>query len=465
MVKDSMYNVEMFVDQILDLIQDGVYITDYTGKTLKANKAYEKHSGNKKEEMVGNNVKDLVREGIIDIALNSEVVRTGKAIKNIVQRNRNGKKVLLSAFPVFDQFGKVALVTTFVEDITLLSELKKKIDKQRLIIDQYHNQENKCLLHHQYTFQNEKMIGIAHLIDKISDTDTTILILGETGVGKDILARQIHEKSVRSDKPYFKVDCASIPENLIESELFGYAPGAFSGANTKGKLGFFEIADKGTLFLDEIGELSMPMQSRLLRALQDHEIMSVGATKVKKIDVRIISATNRNLKSAVEKGEFRKDLYYRLHGTALHLPPLREMATDIVPLAKYFLEKFNRKYEKKIKFSEEVEEYFRKYAWPGNIREMENVIHSLVIIRDTGLIQIQDLPNHNYQSDTNDTSNILAHFNINTKNKSLNEIMSDIEKELIRRELDQYGSISKVADLYKVDRTTIFRKAKKYSLL
>lgn len=446
--------VEAYFDSILDLIDDGIYITDRSGKTLKANKAYEEHSGNKREETVGKNVQEIIKEKIFDVALNPEVIKTGKAIHNVIQRNRKGKKVFLNANPVFDESGRVVMCVTFVRDISVLSDLREQIARQEKIINEYQQmgKENQRKL--DYMFQSEEMKEVYKFVEKIANTDVNVLIQGETGVGKDILSQRIHERSLRSDQVYFKVDCASIPENLIESELFGYAPGAFSGANTKGRAGFFEVANKGTLFLDEIGELSLFMQSRLLRVLQDKEIMRIGSNDIQKVDVRIISATNRNLEQAVRDGGFRKDLYFRLCGAVLTVPPLRESQSDIIPLANYFLDRFNIKYHKNIRFSKEVEEAFLHHGWPGNIRQMENLIQNLVILEDKIIMGVTNLPG-DFQVDKSD---------IDSADKSIYELIEDFERSLVKNALDKYGSISKAAKVLKVDRTTIFRKAKKYNL-
>nr|WP_315988519.1 sigma 54-interacting transcriptional regulator [Desulforamulus aquiferis] len=316
-----------------------MYISDAKGKTIKVNSTYEKLTGLKKENLLGRLVHDLTKEGVYDTALNPIVVKTGKP-QTSVQKTKEGRKVILNGYPVFDQNGKVAYVVTYVRDVTVLSQLKEQISSQAELIEKYH-QEIHYLFSKKHKNENTiiespKMIKLMQLLQRIAATDTTVLILGETGVGKDVFARKIHEHSQRKEEPFFKINCATIPENLIESELFGYDPGAFSGANAKGKPGYFEMADKGTLFLDEIGELPLAMQAKLLRVLQDQEVMRIGSTKVKKVDVRFIAATNRNLDEASKNGTFRSDLYYRLRVAVLDLPPLRERKEEITPLVQYF---------------------------------------------------------------------------------------------------------------------------------
>ena len=326
-----------FFDAILDLIPDGVYISDSSGLTLKINEPYERLTGVKASSVIGMNVYDLQDQGVFDTIVNPEVVHSGNSATSV--QEVNGLKVVLRGYPVLDDNGDVALVVTFVRDITQIDRLKREVASQRELVDSY--QRQMASLNPEAVFQKEGMIavsqqstGLLKALDNIAPTDAVVLILGETGVGKDVLARQIHKKSLRKDKPYLKVDCTAIPESLVESELFGYEPGAFSGARSKGKQGLFEMANGGTLFLDEIGELSLPMQTKLLRAIQDQEIIRVGATSVTPIDVRIIAATNRGLEEEVEKGRFRSDLYYRLKVAVLQIQPLRDRKDDILPLVR-----------------------------------------------------------------------------------------------------------------------------------
>jgi transcriptional regulator with PAS, ATPase and Fis domain len=256
------------------------------------------------------------------------------------------------------------------------------------------------------------------------------------------------------------VDCGSIAANLIESELFGYMPGAFSGASAKGKPGYFEVADGGTIFLDEIGELPMLMQTRLLRVLQDNEVMRVGAYKPRKVDVRVIAATSRNLEKDIEIGRFRSDLYYRLNVATITIPPLRKRREDIEPLAKLFLQRYSAKYQKKFHFSPEVPAALAAYSWPGNVRELQNMIQNLVITRDPPLICLRDLPRQvlgdTPVSDYNDHG--AAHM-------PLKEIMAALERDILEKAIKTHGSVSKVAELFQVDRTTIFRKLKNSPVL
>ena len=456
-------DMEKLLERILDVLSDGIYVTDAKGKTLMVNHKYEQLTGINRKEIMGKLVTDLVNQGIFDVILNPEVVRTGQN-KTAVQVTKVGKRVVLNGYPVFDESGKIALVVTFVRDITLLCQLKDQIANQQEVIEKFREVQN--LINTKLKFQNgsvifesQEMVQLLNLLEKVANTDATILLLGETGVGKDVFSRLIHERSLRHNAPFFKVDCSTIPENLIESELFGYESGAFSGASAKGKAGLFEMADKGTLFLDEIGELPLLMQAKLLRAIQDQELIRVGSTKVRKFDVRFIAATNRNLEEEVKNGRFRSDLFFRLRVVVLQIPPLRERREDILPLVRLFFDKYSVKYRKDISFTNEVGKVFQNYMWPGNVREMDNLIQTLIITREKEILEVCDLPHFMLDTINLDSSSICG------ENKSLDQMMHDYEKKLLKNALEVHGSVAKAAKLLKVDRTTIFRKAKKYSLL
>jgi PAS domain S-box-containing protein len=454
--------LSFYLKSLLDTLSDGVYITDQKGMTLHVNTMYENLTGLKREDIVGHNVRDLKEQGVFNIILNPEVVKTGKPVTQ-VQTNMHDRRLVLSGYPIFDSTGKVAMVVTYARDITIISNMKDQIEQQQELIEKYHT--NLDYLNRQkikkapLVIISKEMSQVLATLRLVASTDITVLLLGETGVGKDVLARHIHERSTRSTQPFFKVDCSSIPESLIESELFGYAPGAFSGALTKGKLGFFEMADKGTLFLDEIGELPYNMQSRLLRVLQDQEIVRLGSTQPRKVDVRIVAATNRDLTEEVKSGRFRSDLYYRLRVSVVTIPPLRERMEDILPLARHFLEKFSNRYRKIKSFSPMVEKTMLEYHWPGNIRELENLVLSLVITCERNLIERNDLPTSMVNECSEDKVPSVEYERLFTSpGKSLKEIMSGIERDIIHEALNSQGSVSKVAKMFKVNRTTIFRK-------
>ena len=458
-----MEQIEKHIGSVLDVLSDGIYISDREGYTLRVNTMYEKLIGLKKEDLIGHRVQDLVKEGVFDLVLNPQIVKTGQPATS-VQTAKKGQKLVLNGHPIFDEKGEVALVVTFVRDVTVMSQLREQIVTQKKLLEQlrtnvqYINEES-IQKFPMNGFKSREMARLGKLVEKVAATDATVLILGETGVGKEFFARSIHRASPRGENTFFKLDCTTIAENLIESELFGYAPGAFSGASTKGKPGLCEMADQGTLFLDEIGELPIGMQVKLLRLLQDQEIIPVGSTRVKKVNVRIITATNRDLEKEIEQGRFRNDLYYRLRVAVVSIPPLRERREDIMPLANYFLEKYAAKYRKERQFGPEIEGAFISHRWPGNIREMENLIESLVVTCDRPVVATADLGSCMLSEGHDRKHNLFE--TLDTRDKSLKEIVRVLEREILQGALETHGSMAKVAELLKVDRSTIFRKLKR----
>jgi PAS domain S-box-containing protein len=447
---------------ILDLLIDGVYISDSKGNTLWVNTPYEKLTGISASVVVGKNVFDLVNQGVFSAIVNPEVVSTRKTATSV--QEVNGRRVVLHGRPVLNQQGGVELVVTFVRDITVMSRLKSEIAAQNTLVDYYQRQVS--TLNPEDVFVDDGVVAVdkaslklLSLVENIAPTDVTALILGETGVGKDVLAKRIHKKSHRSSERYLKVDCSAIPETLVESELFGYVSGAFSGAHAKGKEGYFERADKGTLFLDEVGELSLPMQTKLLRAINDQEVIRVGSTSVTKINVRIIAATNKDLEEAVAKGNFRSDLFYRLKVAVVNVLPLRERRDDILPLLRVFLQRFSKKYKKNITLSNRAQNALLRYDWPGNVRELENAVHSLVVHSSKDRISCNDLPNGLVpKSDCSNFGSNLSSYGLG--DKPFKEIIADIERDMINEAVRAYGSVAKAAEVLQLDRSTIFRKTK-----
>jgi PAS domain S-box-containing protein len=452
------------VRHVFEVLDDGIYITDKDGKTLFVNSMYERLTGLTEGELRGKDVRYLKDSGIFDAVLNPEIVKTGKPA-TVVQQLKTGKRLVLRGFPVFDDDDELVLVVTLARDITLIGQMRKQIAQQKEQISLFSRQlahltsQDSTDNNPDNMFYDSQVQQLVSLIKRIAETDATMLLLGETGVGKDWFARLAHDSSPRRDEMFLKVDCGSISENLIESELFGYAPGAFTGATSKGKPGHFEMANRGTVFLDEIGELPLSMQAKLLRVLQDQEVVRVGASVAKKVDVRIIAATNRNLEEEVRKGNFRSDLFYRLRVAVVDIPPLRERTEMIPGLVEHFLSIYGEKYKKDITCARDAMQLLLKYRWPGNIRELENLVQSLVVTLEHSEISANDLPpsiNSRHPMDC------LPNVELDSKDdgKSLKEIMAELERRVIQQALDTYGSVNKASEVLKVNRTTIFRKMK-----
>lgn len=308
---------------------------------------------------------------------------------------------------------------------------------------------------------SENMQEVFRLVEKIARTDATTLIRGESGTGKDLIAREIHLQSLRATKPFISINCAALPETLLESELFGHARGAFTGA-VMTKRGLFEEADGGTIFLDEIGDISLPLQAKLLRFLQNREFIRVGETAVRRVDVRVIVATNKDLEAAIERGTFRSDLYYRLNVITIYLPPLRERRSDIPLLVKHFARKFAAKSLKgPISFSREAMDALVKYDWPGNVRELENAIERALILMDGNDLNLDDLPD--------DVINAYEGKGIreyeDAEDTSFYEAVDGYKRELITKALAESDGIqSRAADSLGLKRTTLNEMMKRLGI-
>lgn len=460
--RECMYNPHMladYVEQLCETFRDAICVTDKEGIVTLVNKRHAELTGIPREKMIGSRIQDMVQNGIFDVVLNPRIVESGLKVSS-VQNLYNGRTLLLDGYPVKDAAGEVAYVVTVIRDITALTELREEITAQRELLETFHNISSEGARGNQYprVVQSPVMQRLYDEASAIAETDATVLLLGETGVGKDVVARYIHRNSLRSDAPFIKVDCGSIPENLIETELFGYVPGSFSGASKNGKAGLVEAASSGTLFLDEIGELPMTMQTRLLRVLQDWEVLRVGATVPKKVDVRVVAATNKELEREVARGTFRSDLYYRLKVAVLNIPPLRSRRVDILPLAQSFLTFYAKKYRKSVAFSDEARQILQKHAWPGNVRELENLVQGLVVTCKHGLVGARELAG--IRPAPACEPGVGGYALPSIEGRSLKSIMKEVENAVIEKGMQRYGSISELSRHFQMDRSTIFRKVK-----
>lgn len=447
---------ELNAFNIGDAISDGICVVDGKGIVKAINKGYTEITGIQEHEVVDKHIQVLLELGLFNNAVSLQVLEQKKKITSLATINNSHKKVLITGNPSFDENGEITQVLTVMRDLTELIKLRNNLEEMESRNEKYLNELN--YLRNKYK-EDENIIGenkdikkLKELISYISKTDTTVLITGETGCGKEVFAREVHNKSNRNKLPYIKVNCAAIPENLIESELFGYEKGAFTGALNKNKLGMFEVANGGTILLDEIGEMPLILQSKLLRVIQEKEIMRIGATKSIKLDVRVIAATNQDLSELIKLGKFREDLFYRLNVVPIKIPPLRERKDDISILAYRFLEKFNSKYGKDKGFDNTALQALESHEWPGNVRELENVIERLMVVDDNSYITYNDIAiiigKDKIQSNViNDTL-------------TLREAVDKLEREMIENALRKFGSTYKAANVLGVTQPTVFRKAK-----
>lgn len=454
--------------EIGDHLYDGIYIADGEGKTLYVNKAYSRITGIQSEEVVGYYVEDLVKQGLYNNAVTPMVLETKKPVNSIGEGSYTQTKMLITGSPIFDEDGNIKKVVVVDRDMTDLFEIKSELEatlkKIKTVEEDQEKKDRELEVLRRSSQKKENLIGkslamqqLIYHIDHVASLDTTILIVGETGVGKEVVSNELFQRSQRKDKPFIKVNCAAIPASLLESELFGYEKGAFTGAKNSTKLGLFELADEGTILLDEIGEMPLELQSKLLRVVQHKEVMRIGGNKPVKLNVRILAATNCDLEELIKQGKFRQDLYYRLNVFPIQIPPLRERKEDIEPLARFFLEIYNTKYGKDLLLSKAGLELLERYSWPGNIRELQNVVERIVIISlpsgDDALEYLRGLLNVSNGGTT-----------LSIEEVGLKKIVEDVERRTIERVLADCGSTRKAAKVLQVDQSTIVKKAKKLGI-
>jgi PAS domain S-box-containing protein len=445
------------LQDIIESSYDGIWITDGKGYTLHLNSSYERISGLKKEEVLGRHMQELVDEGYFSDSVTLHVLKKKERVTIMHEIRRTSKRVLITGNPIFNEQGEIERVVTNVRDITELLMLKQELEDKEREAARYHNelvQLRAGYIDKDLVVESQQMRQIYDLATWVGQVDSTVLILGESGVGKEVVARTIVRSSERRDEAFIKVNCGAIPESLLESELFGYEKGSFTGADRKGKLGMFELAHKGTLLLDEVAEIPLNLQVKLLRAIQEQEIMRVGGTKPIKLDVRLIAASNKDLDALVKSGKFREDLYYRLNVIPIVVPPLRERPEDIPPLIEYFLCKYNDRYKMQKAIKPEVVERLRHYGWPGNVRELQNIVERMVVLTRDQVIGLHNLP---LQIKTLVDEEKLFHVEV-SETISLKDALFQVEKRLILKAIQKYGTTRRAAEALGVDQSTVVRK-------
>ncbi|OLN21569.1 Fis family transcriptional regulator [Domibacillus antri] len=442
------------MEKIIEFSADGLYVASHEGRTLFVNAAYENITGFKRAELVGFHMSELMDRGYFDQSVTLLVLEAKKRISILQQIGQQKKDVIATGNPVFDEAGNISMVVTSVRDITHLNELTKELTKAKNFSQLSQNRYTFSTdgSDEKVIFQSMRMKEIIHKIRQIAPFPTSVLLSGPSGAGKEVIANLVHQLSDRKEEPFIKVNCGAIPEQLLESELFGYDKGAFTGARQEGKIGLLELADKGTVLLDEIGELPLALQVKLLRVLQEKKIQRVGGTSAKQLDIRIISATNQNLKELVRKGTFREDLYYRLQVVELSIPPLSERPEDIEILLDHFFAYFSKLYNIEKHVSAETKHILQNYHWPGNVRELRNLVEGMLVSVPSLTIEPVDLPPHfTSQPHTKSLS-------------SLKERVEQYEKRIIQDALHKHDSIRKTAAFLGVDHSTLVKKMKKWGM-
>jgi PAS domain S-box-containing protein len=443
------------LDAIIEAVEDGIVVANAQCFIVRANNAYQRMTGITAKEFVGKHVRELLSQGYMNISVTERVIERKSRVDVI--DIRNGKDLLFTGMPVFDESGNVRYVVTSVRDVSGLKELEEQLANSEQVKNAYFHELE--LLRSLEPFKkiitrNSEMKTNIEMARFVAKVDTTVLILGESGVGKELIAQLIHRASKRSKGPFIKINCGAIPSNLLESEFFGYDPGAFTGALKQGKPGLFELANEGTLFLDEVGELPLDLQVKVLRAIQDKEIIRIGAQKSIKLNIRIVAATNRNLEKMVEEKNFREDLYYRLKVVPITLPPLRERKEDILPLVMEFLNLFNQRYQIQKWIHPQLMETLLEYDWPGNVRELENTIERLVVTCQDDCIG---------SNNSNEISFLFRNKTIKSP-ITLNEHLAGEEKRMISEAYELTHNTRRAALLLGISQSSFVKKMKKYRL-
>ncbi|EJR56304.1 PAS domain S-box protein [Bacillus cereus VD115] len=440
--------VLMDLKDVFEYAFDEIFVTDEQGIVVRVNSTCERHYQLAAEELVGKHVKELQKDGIFYPSATLEVIEKKRPIE-LVQTTKSGEYLHVRTRPVFDDEGNLRRVISYSRDLTELYQLRQKVEEMDNQLKTYKKELRETYEYEGLIFKSIAMQKIIETIKKVSVVDSTVLVLGETGVGKSRLVRHLHEVSHRKNESFYEINCAALPTNLIESELFGYSGGSFTGANREGKKGLLESAHKGTLFLDEIGEMPLEIQAKLLQVLQEKTFRPIGGRELKKVDVRIVAATNRDLSEMVKRGTFRKDLYYRLNVIPISIPPLRERTEDILPLVYHYLQHFNKKYGRDVKLAPSTLQMFVGYPWEGNNREIENVIERIVITADD-IVTIEDLPIAMQES------------TVEQSGQSLYKMLEEVERNIILKAYKTCGSSYKVAEFLKISQSAATRKIKKF---
>ncbi|WP_067928752.1 sigma-54 interaction domain-containing protein [Alicyclobacillus shizuokensis] len=444
--------------RILDFVYEDVLIADGSGRVLFVSKLFEHRYGVSLEEIAGLSVVELEQRGVFNPSITRRVLET-RARQSVVQKTLDGHRVLVSGVPIFDEQGELIRIVSYSYDVTELLELREHMLELETEMDRVKSELERL---REQNARVEGVIATSPAMRRTVDTalrvaahDVPVLMLGESGVGKGVLAKLMHSKSPRNKGPFISINCAAIPEALLESELFGYEQGAFTGAKRSGKPGLIELADQGTLFLDEVGELPLAMQAKLLTVIQEHRFFRVGGQKELFSDFRLIAATNQDLERMVAEGRFRKDLYFRLNIVPLVIPPLRERRDDIIPLARHFAAEMCRRHGVQRTLSSAVLQRFHAYDWPGNVRELENMVERLIVLAESKVVTEADLPSHLLGTEATPVLPPVGSV-------SLPALLDAYERRILEEARKRARSTMQLAKLLGISQPTVVRKLRKH---
>lgn len=436
------------LEEIFRTSFDGIFVTDGDGTTLMVNEGCERNYGLKAHELVGRHVSEFEKKGWIRPVIAGKVAETRQRM-SATQVTHEGKTIMVTGIPLFDAQGRVRRVVINSRDMTELIHLQQDLAIARESLSRANGEREelrKQLLNLRgVVLESPDMRRIAELALRVAKVDSTILITGDSGTGKEVITRLIHKESPRGTGPFIKINCGALPRELLESELFGYEPGAFTGAQRQGKHGLVELASGGTLFLDEIGELPLDLQVKLLTVLQDREVVRLGGTKQVPVNIRVVAATNRELSRMVAERKFRSDLFYRLNVVPIRIPPLAERREDILPLVMQFVQEFNRQYGFRKRLAERLLGRLHELPWPGNVRELRNVVERLLVTSPGELIGLAELESVLPASDLANATGF--------KPK-----VQEMERRLVEEALREHKSTRAAARALGISQSTVVRR-------
>lgn len=442
------------LEEAFEASYDGIHILDSDGRTLLINKACERIEGITKEDIGDKTISRLVEEGYYDKSVTLMVLDEKREVTEL-QRAKNGKSILVTGMPIYDDSGEIVRVIVNSRDITELMDLREQLRHKENLLNMYKEELNFYNMRSKFIANSKPMKMVIKTAVSVAKVNSNVLITGESGTGKSLVAEIIHKNSSRKERDFVKIDCGAIPDNLFESELFGYEGGAFTGADSKGKAGLVEMADGGTLFLDEIGEISPMSQAKLLRFIQEKQFYKIGGKEPVEVDVRIIAATNRDLEEMVKEKAFREDLLYRINVIPIEIPPLRKRKEDILPLVLNRLRKINNEYDMKRSISAKAMDKLIEYGWPGNVRELENVIERIAVTASGDEIKAEELP---------ETLLGNSKFYLVGGGMTYRALMDSYEREILEKLIAEGCSPKELSEILAIDVTTVRRKLHKYGI-
>lgn len=448
------------LEAIFNSSYDEIFVIDGNGIAEKINKIGETYYGMPPEQLIGRSVFELEKEGYFSPSVTRLVMKEKKRV-TITQKTRSGKQLIVTGNPVFNDRGEIVRIVVNSRDVSELASLRQRLEDVEQLVEFYRQQimqlQKSKIQSDEIIACSPQMKQLLSMVDRVAQVDSTVFITGESGVGKGVIAARIHKLSKRSKGPFITINCGAIPENLIESELFGYEPGAFTGARREGKKGLIQLGHGGTVFLDEVAELPVNMQVKLLQVIQQRCVMPLGGSKPVEVDVRFISATNRDVTQMIREGSFREDLFYRLNVIPLTIQPLRYRREDIVPLINHFLGLVNGKYNMNKRFSQEALEILRNYHWPGNVREVENIVERLAVTTEGNEITPVHLPDYITGTVVSSESQVYV-----TDLCPLEKAIEQVERQLIQKAYERFRNTYRMAAALGVNQSTVVRKMHKY---